>query len=65
MAGGSLLGALFSDIPSGTVGRRDTLFFACIIFIIGSILMCAVQNLAMLIVARIINGNTYTEVELV
>lgn len=56
MAGGSLLGALFSDSVSGRFGRRDTLTVACGVFIIGSILMCAVQNLAMLIVARIING---------
>ena len=56
MAGGSLLGSLFSDVVSGRYGRRDTLFVACIIFIIGSTLMCAVQDLAMLIVARIVNG---------
>jgi predicted MFS family arabinose efflux permease len=56
MAGGSLLGSLFSDITSGRFGRRDTLAIACIVFVVGSILMSAVQNLAMLIVSRVING---------
>ena len=56
MAGGSLIGALFSDVTSSRFGRRDTLLIACVIFIIGSILMCAVQDLAMLIVARVVNG---------
>ncbi|KAK2776684.1 hypothetical protein FQN52_003431 [Onygenales sp. PD_12] len=56
MAGGSLLGALFSSWTSDRRGRRDSLFIACIIWIIGSSLMSAVQNVAMLIVSRMING---------
>ena len=56
MAGGSLLGALFSSWTGDKFGRRDTMFIACIIWIIGSVLMCAVQDVAMLIVARIVNG---------
>ncbi|KAK2808593.1 hypothetical protein FQN50_004625 [Emmonsiellopsis sp. PD_5] len=56
MAGGSLLGALFSSWTSDRRGRRDSLFIACNIWIIGSILMSAVQNVAMLIVSRMVNG---------
>jgi MFS family permease len=56
MAGGSLLGALFSSWTGDRVGRRDSMFGATVIFVVGSILMCAVQNIAMLIVSRIVNG---------
>ncbi|KAJ5684533.1 uncharacterized protein N7477_000878 [Penicillium maclennaniae] len=56
MAGGSLFGSLFSSWTSDRFGRRDSLFIACIIWLIGSTLMCAVQNVAMLIVSRILNG---------
>jgi predicted MFS family arabinose efflux permease len=56
MAGGSLLGALMASWTGDQVGRRDSMGIASIIFICGSILMSAVQNRAMLIVARIVNG---------
>jgi Na+/melibiose symporter and related transporters len=56
MAGGSLLGSLFSSWTSDRFGRRDSLFIACIIWLVGSTLMCAVQDVAMLIVARVFNG---------
>jgi sugar porter (SP) family MFS transporter len=56
MAGGSLLGSFFSTWCSDRKGRRDTLFVACCVWIVGSTLMAAVQNVAMLIVARIVNG---------
>jgi MFS family permease len=56
MAGGSLLGSLFSSWTSDRYGRRDSMFIACVLWLIGSILMSAVQNVAMLIVSRIING---------
>ncbi|KAJ5964064.1 Major facilitator superfamily domain general substrate transporter [Penicillium vulpinum] len=56
MAGGSLLGSLFSSWTSDRYGRRDSMFVACILWLIGSTLMSAVQNVAMLIVSRIING---------
>ena len=56
MAGGSLLGALSATYSGDRIGRRDSLAVACIIFFVGSILMSAAQNQAMLIVARIVNG---------
>ena len=56
LAGGCLLGALFSSWVGDRLGRRDSMMLACTIFITGSIIMCAVQARAMLIVARIING---------
>ena len=56
MAGGSLLGSVFSAITGDRFGRRDSLFIACLVWIVGCILMSAVQNVAMLIAARIVNG---------
>jgi MFS family permease len=56
MAGGSLIGSILSTFISDRFGRRDTLFVAAIVWIVGSTLMCAVQSVAMLIVARFING---------
>ncbi|KAJ5536337.1 hypothetical protein N7513_009523 [Penicillium frequentans] len=56
MAGGSLLGSLVSSWTSDRLGRRDSLFIACIIWLVGSTLMCAVQNVEMLIVSRVLNG---------
>ncbi|KAJ6438778.1 sugar transporter [Purpureocillium lavendulum] len=56
MAGGSLLGSFFASWTGDRIGRRDSMAVACVIFICGSILMSAVQNRAMLIVARIVNG---------
>lgn len=56
MAGGSLTGALFSSWTGDRIGRRDSLFVACLIWIVGSSIMAAVQNVGMLVVARVING---------
>ncbi|SPO28307.1 uncharacterized protein UTRI_04704 [Ustilago trichophora] len=56
MAGGSFLASLFSGIVSDRFGRRYAIFLGCIFWVIGSILTCAVQNIAMLIVGRIFNG---------
>ncbi|ORY65380.1 and other transporter-domain-containing protein [Pseudomassariella vexata] len=56
MAGGSLLGALFSSWTGDNFGRRDSMFYGRITFFVASTLMCAVQNRPMVLVSRIIDG---------
>jgi MFS family permease len=56
MSAGSFVGALVAGVLSDKIGRKETILIAAICWIIGSILMCAAQNLGMLIVGRIING---------
>ncbi|TKY89543.1 hypothetical protein EX895_001328 [Sporisorium graminicola] len=56
MAGGSFLASLFSGLLADRFGRRSAIFAGCCFWIVGSILTCAVQNIAMLIVGRILNG---------
>lgn len=51
-----MLGCLASSPLSEHIGRRDSLIVGCVIFVIGSSIMAAVQNVPMLIAARIING---------
>ncbi|KAL4891826.1 general substrate transporter [Aspergillus ambiguus] len=56
MAAGSWLGALISGPLSDRIGRKTSIMVGCIVWLIGSILCCASQNIGMLIVGRIING---------
>ncbi|CAN6636274.1 high-affinity glucose transporter Hxt2p [Trichomonascus vanleenenianus] len=56
MAAGSLLGSLLSGPVCERIGRKPTIQYSCILWIIGSIITCASQNVAMLIVGRVING---------
>ncbi|EAW06705.1 sugar transporter [Aspergillus clavatus NRRL 1] len=56
MAGGSWLGALVSGFLSDRLGRKTSIMIGSVIWCIGSILVCAAQNIPMLIVGRIING---------
>ena len=55
MAGGSLLGTISTSYISNRVGRRGSLFIVGNIWLIGSNLICAVQNAPMLIVSRVLN----------
>ncbi|KAL2221957.1 general substrate transporter [Thermoascus aurantiacus ATCC 26904] len=56
MAGGSWLGALVSGFLSDLIGRKHSIMVGSVIWCIGSIIVCASQNVPMLIVGRIING---------
>jgi len=56
MPGGSWLGALISGYLSDIFGRKTSIQVGCVIWCIGSIIVCASQNIGMLIVGRIING---------
>lgn len=56
MPGGSWLGALISGYLSDMLGRKKAIQIGSIIWIIGSIIVCASQNIGMLIAGRIING---------
>ncbi|KAH6889752.1 general substrate transporter [Thelonectria olida] len=56
MAAGSWLGALVSGPLSDRLGRKYSIMLGCVVWIVGSILCCASQNIGMLIVGRIING---------
>jgi len=52
MSGGSFLGALAAGFLSDMLGRRHAIQIAAIIWLIGSTLCSASQNVAMLIVGR-------------
>ncbi|GAO19890.1 uncharacterized protein UV8b_05170 [Ustilaginoidea virens] len=56
MAAGSWLGALISGPVSDRMGRKYSIMVGCIIWVVGSTICCAAQNIGMLIVGRIING---------
>jgi MFS family permease len=52
MSGGSFLGALGAGFLSDHLGRRHAVQIAAIIWVIGSTISSASQNVAMLIVGR-------------
>ncbi|KAK4495488.1 hypothetical protein PRZ48_013820 [Zasmidium cellare] len=56
MPAGSWLGALVSGYLSDIFGRKKSIMIGCIIWVIGSTIICASQNIGMLIAGRIING---------
>ena len=56
MAGGSWLAALVSGFLSDALGRKKSIMIGSVIWVIGSIIVCASQNIGMLIVGRLING---------
>ncbi|KAI9678728.1 MAG: hypothetical protein M1817_005785 [Caeruleum heppii] len=56
MPGGSFVGALVSGFLSDKLGRNKTLQVGAFVWCIGSIIVCAAQNIGMLVVGRFING---------
>lgn len=56
MSGGSFLGALAAGAICDAVGRRYTLMIASVVWIIGAAIQCSSQNVAQLIIGRLISG---------
>ncbi|KAK4184152.1 general substrate transporter [Podospora australis] len=56
MPGGSWLGALVSGVVSDKFGRKRSIQIGAIVWIIGSVIVCAAINIPMLAIGRIING---------
>ncbi|ORY13403.1 high affinity glucose transporter [Clohesyomyces aquaticus] len=56
MPGGSFLGAIISGWLSDILGRKRAIQIGCVIWCIGSIIVCASQNIGMLVAGRFING---------
>lgn len=56
MPAGSWLGSIISGFLSDNLGRKKSIQIGAVIWCIGSIIVCASQNIAMLTVGRIING---------
>lgn len=60
MAAGSWLASLASGYITDILGRKKAIMIGAVIWVIGSIIVSASQNIAMLIVGRIINGCKYS-----
>lgn len=58
MSAGSFVGALGAGFLSDKLGRKWSLEIASVIWIIGSVIQLSSQNVAQLIVGRVINGLT-------
>ncbi|EPQ65130.1 BgtA-21006 [Blumeria graminis f. sp. tritici] len=56
MPGGSWMGAILSGFISDRLGRKKAIETGAIVWCIGSIIVCASQNIPMLIIGRFING---------
>lgn len=56
MPAGSLVGSLFSSFLADRYSRKVALQISCVLWIIGSILMTAAQNIPMLCIGRVICG---------
>ena len=56
LAGGSVIGAIIAGPISNKFGRRDSIFFACIFWLIGTALQTSCNGIGMLVAGRFING---------
>ncbi len=55
-SGGAVFGSLMGGLTMDRFGRRKTIMIGAMIALLGSILQAAAQNLAMILVGRIVAG---------
>ena len=58
LAAGSVVGSAVAGPFSDKIGRRDSIFFACIFWLIGTAVQVACKNWGQLIAGRVLNGVT-------
>ncbi|KAL2133619.1 hypothetical protein VTI74DRAFT_2021 [Chaetomium olivicolor] len=58
LAAGSVVGSAIAGPLSDKIGRRDSIMFACIFWLIGTSIQVACQNTGQLIAGRVMNGFT-------
>lgn len=56
LAGGSVIGAIIAGPISNKFGRRDSIWFACVFWLIGTALQTSCNGIGMLVAGRFING---------
>lgn len=56
LAGGSVIGALVAGPISDRFGRRDSIAFACLWWLVGTAVQVSTQNIGQLIAGRMLNG---------
>ncbi|KAH8926299.1 general substrate transporter [Atractiella rhizophila] len=56
MPAGSFGGALINTYISDKFGRKPCIMFAALLWVLGSVLQCAAQNIPMLVAGRVIGG---------
>ena len=58
LAAGSVVGSAIAGPISDKIGRRDSIMFACVFWLIGTAVQVACQNYGQLIAGRVLNGLT-------
>lgn len=58
LAAGSVVGSAIAGPLSDKIGRRDSIFFACFFWLIGTSVQVACKNYGQLIAGRVLNGFT-------
>jgi sugar porter (SP) family MFS transporter len=53
---GAVIGACFGGIVCDSIGRKQTVYMVCLIFLVGSVIMTLAQNIITLYVGRVIIG---------